>query len=88
MLKSMGKLSYLLSCLILACSNPVSNKEEALKKFKEGSFGFDIQFLDKFDSIIVLKNSDGQSKVIVSPKYQGKVFTSTAEGDEGRVSDG
>ena len=52
--------------------------------FKEGSFGFDHKFLSKHDSLIVLKNKSGESKVIVSAKYQGKVFTSTAEGDQGR----
>src|ERR1700754_2603346 len=46
-----------------------------------GTFGYDLQFLQGHDSIIVLQN--GASRIIVSPKYQGKVFTSTASGDEG-----
>jgi len=42
------------------------------------SFDNDLAFLQKHDSVIVLKS--GSSMVIVSPKYQAKVFTSTADG--------
>jgi hypothetical protein len=48
-----------------------------------GSFGFDYQFLSKHDNLILLKSDDSASQVIVSPRYQGKVFTSTANGDQG-----
>lgn len=51
---------------------------------KKGTFGYDLDFLKKRDSVIVLKSDDSLSQVIVSPKYQGKVFTSTAEGDSGK----
>jgi hypothetical protein len=57
---------------------------EELKNFKPGSFGFDLAFLRRFDSVIILQSDDNKSQVIVSPKYQGKVFTSTAEGLEGK----
>lgn len=50
-----------------------------------GSFGYDLQFLQKQDdSLIVLKSSDENAQVIVSPKYQAKVFTSTADGNSGQ----
>ena len=48
-----------------------------------GSFSYDLQFLRQHDSVVVLKNESGRAQVIVSPKYQAKVFTSTAEGDSG-----
>ncbi|MGI8635363.1 MAG: DUF6786 family protein [Segetibacter sp.] len=51
--------------------------------YKEGSFGYDLHFLQQHDSVIVLQTDGGKSKVIVSPKYQAKVFTSTAAGNEG-----
>lgn len=47
-----------------------------------GSFGFDLSFLQRHDSVIVLRQ--GNARVIVSPKYQAKVFTSTNAGDRGR----
>src|SRR5882757_2088883 len=48
-----------------------------------GSFNYDLQFLRQHDSVVVLKNDSGRGQVIVSPKYQAKVFTSTAGGDSG-----
>jgi hypothetical protein len=50
--------------------------------FAPGTFGYDRQFLSGHDNVIVL--SSGASSVIVSPRYQGKVLTSTAGGDNGR----
>lgn len=57
-----------------------NNTEET--KYEAGSFGYDVQFLKQHDSIIVLENGDAQ--VIVSPKYQAKVFTSSANGMNGK----
>jgi hypothetical protein len=52
--------------------------------YEKGTFGYDLSFLKKRDSVIVLQNKDGSAKAIVSPGYQGKVFTSTANGDTGK----
>lgn len=49
-----------------------------------GSFGYDVAFLQQHDSIIKLLVEGEPGRVVVSPKYQGKVFTSTADGDEGK----
>ncbi|MBV9986378.1 MAG: hypothetical protein JO301_01755, partial [Chitinophagaceae bacterium] len=46
----------------------------------EPGFANDLAFLQKYDSVIVL--TTGGSRVVVSPKYQGKVFTSTADGKQ------
>ena len=43
---------------------------------QQTAFDKDLSFLKKYDSVVVL--SSGNSKVIVSPRYQAKVFTSTA----------
>lgn len=48
----------------------------------KGTFGYDLEFLRQKDSTLLVL-SDGESRVIISPKYQGKVFTSSAEGDSG-----
>lgn len=50
-------------CIFLSCRQPNS------------AFEKDLDFLKKYDSVIVLARGD--AKVIVSPKYQAKVFTST-----------
>jgi hypothetical protein len=63
-------------------SNGSGNKDSA--SYQEGSFGYDLHFLQQHDdSVAVLKANDGKAQIIVSPKYQAKVFTSTANGDEG-----
>lgn len=55
-----------------------------MEKHEEGSFGYDLKFLQDRDSLILLKNEGGNAQVIVSAKYQGKVFTSTADGEKGK----
>jgi len=50
----------------------------------KGTFAYDLNFLKTKDSIIVLKNDAGTGQIIVSPAYQAKVFTSTAEGPNGK----
>ena len=51
---------------------------------KSGTFGYDLEFLKAKDSVVVLKSDDGKGQVIVSPKYQAKIFTSTADGLNGK----
>ncbi|WP_199913362.1 DUF6786 family protein [Flagellimonas amoyensis] len=50
---------------------------------QEGSFGHDLHFLQEHDPNLVLLQSDS-SLVAVSPKFQAKVFTSSAMGLEGK----
>ncbi len=82
----MKKTMYsLLAAAILGCNasdTASTQKEEPMKKsYSKGSFGYDLDFLQKHDSVIIL--SSGSSQVIVSAKYQAKVFTSTADGVDG-----
>src|ERR1043166_4029355 len=48
------------------------------------SFGEDIAFLNQHTDVIVLSNKETQAKVAVVPAWQGRVMTSSAEGDSGR----
>jgi hypothetical protein len=61
----------------LSCNNPPA----APIAHGPGTFGYDLGFLKRHDSVIVLQ--DGAAQVIVSAKYQAKVFTSTNDGDAG-----
>ncbi|MCC5937099.1 MAG: hypothetical protein JJU34_07445 [Lunatimonas sp.] len=55
---------------------------EEIQPYAEGSFGYDVDFLAGVDeSFIVL--ADGGSQILLSPRFQGKVFTSTAKGLSG-----
>jgi hypothetical protein len=45
-----------------------------------GQFGYDMKWVQRFDkTAIVLQN--GRSRVLVSPKFQAKVFSSAVDGD-------
>ena len=52
--------------------------------YAKGTFGYDLDFLKQRDSVVVLNSKDGNGQIIVSPKYQAKVFTSTAAGMNGK----
>lgn len=69
--------------ILFSCSN--KQKKLDMKSFEKGTFGYDLNYLSKKDSLIVVLTADGEeARVIVSPKYQAKVFTSTADGLSGQ----
>ena len=71
------------SCNNSGQKKPSDNNET--DSLKQGSFVYDLNFLKQHDdSAVVLSNDSGKAQVIVSPKYQAKVFTSTADGNSGR----
>lgn len=76
-------LFFIMAIFAISCNNS-TNIGTNNKSFKKGTFGYDAEFLRKMDSVIFLKSDDGQSQIIVSAKYQGKVFTSTAAGEDGK----
>src|SRR5262245_36472702 len=61
-----------------------TKKDTSTQSYSAGTFGYDLDFLKKHDSIITLKSDNENSQVLVSAKYQGKVFTSTADGLNGK----
>ncbi|MBD2703573.1 hypothetical protein IC229_23215 [Spirosoma sp. BT702] len=77
---------WLLSfCLIGACTTSSKTENTSMETPEKGTFGYDLDFLQKRDhDVAVLSSDDSTSQVIVSAKYQGKVFTSTADGMSGR----
>jgi hypothetical protein len=62
---------------------PAQPAQPAQPAHPAGTFGYDLDFLMKHDSVIVLSTAQGNAQVIVSPKYQAKVFTSTTDGNAG-----
>jgi len=66
----------------IACNQTTETAAPAATSPKEGSFAYDLHFLQQHDSgLVVLRRGD--AAILVSPRYQAKVFTSTAEGDTG-----
>lgn len=71
--------------LIVACSTARKTTASANANFFKSSYGYDATFLKQHTkNVFELSSVDGQSKVLVSADYQGRVMTSTATGDSGR----
>lgn len=85
----MLSLKYSTVVLALLCCTACREHKKAGEsapsgQYAKGTFGYDHDFLKQRDSIVVLKSKDGEGQVIVSPKYQAKVFTSAAGGLNGK----
>lgn len=66
----------------LACGQGGEPKAEA--NDQPGTFGYDAAFLRKYHpDAVILRDEEGMAGIIVLPAYQGRVMTSTAEGDTG-----
>jgi hypothetical protein len=64
----------------MACNEPQPGKAV---EYAKGSYGYDAAFLKKhLDNTIELWNEDG-ARVLLTADYQGRVMTSTANGDSG-----
>lgn len=69
--------------LLFSCIGNNKKTNNMNKEYKKGTFGYDLNYLSKRDSLIILKSKDESAQIIVSAKYQAKVFTSTANGLDG-----
>jgi hypothetical protein len=79
------KLSLLaISAMALGSCHMDVPKNQPADTAARGTFAYDLKFLKAKDSVVVLKNNEGSGEIIISPKYQAKVFTSTANGEMGR----
>ena len=71
---------------LAACNSDEENQEskaDSASKFMAGTFGYDLNFLRQYhNDLVVLGDSTG-AQIIIAPAYQGRVMTSTAEGNKG-----
>ncbi len=88
MIKNILSLLIIITMITSSCDNSGQKKSSgsnSTDSLRQGSFVYDLHFLKQHDdSIVVLSSDSGKAQIIVSPKYQAKVFTSTADGDAGR----
>ncbi len=77
-MKNVKTVLLLCSVFFIAC-NSNSKKETNMQ---QGTFGYDLEFLRKHQKDLVLLEN-GDAKLIVLPAYQGRIMTSTAEGNAG-----
>jgi len=69
---------------VLSCNDVNKMENNRTDKFSKGSFGYDLYFLKKYHKdLVVLGTENSASKIIILPAYQGRVMTSTAEGNAG-----
>jgi len=70
----------------VGCNQPASNNDTAAANsdtaFAKGTYGYDAAFLKKHNNK-VLELSNGSAKVLLSADYEGRVMTTSANGDSG-----
>jgi len=72
--------------VVLAACNSEENSEskaDIVAKFIDGTFGYDLNFLRQYHKDIVVLGDSAEAQIIISPAYQGRVMTSTTEGNKG-----
>jgi len=83
----MKKYLIITSMAILAACNSEDEKPESkadlASKFIDGTFGYDLNFLRQYHKDIVVLGDSGGAQIIIAPAYQGRVMTSTTEGNKG-----
>jgi hypothetical protein len=62
----------------------VAMYDENVIEYKQGTFGYDRDFISSHTDIVLLKDKTSQSCLISSPAYQGRVLTSSFDGMEGK----
>ncbi len=77
-------LSVIFIFMLLSCNQNSSSKDEKPTEFTKGTFGYDVNFLKQYHKdLILLSESSTGAQVVILPAYQGRVMTSTAEGNPG-----
>jgi hypothetical protein len=80
---------YLISIsmvVLAACNSDEENMEgkaDTASKFMDGTFGYDLNFLKQYHKDLILLGDSTGAQIIIAPAYQGRVMTSTAEGNKG-----
>lgn len=70
MIKYCFYILLLIAMINISCNNSAPKQQDEdkdLVSYKEGSFGYDLNFLKQHDSVVVLKDGE-TSQIIVSPK--------------------
>jgi len=80
-MKIISNLSVYTFLLLIIIAVGCEEKQKSAT-FESGTFGYDVNLLKKNQDIIVLKTGD--ARLVVCPAYQGRVMTSSSDGDEGR----
>jgi hypothetical protein len=72
--------------VLAACSSEdekPESKADLASKFMNGTFGYELNFLRQYHKDIVVLGDSTGAQVIIAPAYQGRVMTSTTDGNKG-----
>jgi hypothetical protein len=76
--------SIFLLILFISCNNVSKEENKNVGQISKGTFGYDLDFLKKHHKdLVVLGQDTGGAQIIILPAYQGRIMTSTAEGNAG-----
>ncbi len=76
--------SLLIACVLISCTQKKQTNSKVEAQPATGTFAYDVNFIKKYKSAIILGKNDSRSKVLVVGDYQARVMTSTSGGDAGR----
>jgi len=79
-----SSLKLSLICFLLmnvSCNSNQKTGKINMESLKKGTYGYDLNFLKEHKKPLELKNGD--ARVLISPEYQGRVMTSSANGENG-----
>lgn len=82
MTKSITLIIFSFILIFAACKSGTEHQDQKVtSEYEAGSFGYDLEFLEQHQKIVLLKN--GNSMLALAPDYQGRVMTSSANGMKG-----
>jgi hypothetical protein len=83
-------LLILLAIFLVACASPTKKNQKNMNStaeevYAQGTYGYDLDYLKKHQiELIELKDSASKASLIIAPNLQGRVMTSSADGNKGR----
>lgn len=84
-MKKNALLLYVVLIFISSSCGQNAGTANVSANFEKGSYGYDAGFLKAHTkSVVELSDANGESKVLLSADYEGRVMTSTANGDSGK----
>ncbi len=60
----------------------ITEENDPMENYETGTYGYDLELLKKYTDPVELKNGD--SRLVLSLKYQGRIMTSSSDGNNGR----
>jgi hypothetical protein len=80
----MRKLISLVALTLFSCNSTKKVETKPDSILAPGTFSYDVDFIKKYKSTLVLSDKKGKAKVLLVGAYEARVMTSSSEGDAGK----